>query len=88
MAFLINCGEASDFVKDYREKFKKSPMSEITKHLLFDKLSIKSEKCFSEEDEMIFKKLVKVSAARVASLVERVRYNHAFERGLISRSDI
>ena len=88
MSSLINCGEASDYVKAYRERFKKAPMIEITKNLLFEKLSLKSEKYFTETDDLIFKKFLKVSSARVTSLIEKVRYKHAYERGHISRTDI
>ena len=88
MSFQINCGEASDYVKAYREKFKDAQWIEITKSLLHELLPLKSERHFSDDDEVRYKKFLKTMSTRVSALWNKVSKSKAYESGNICRNDI
>ena len=88
MSFRINCGEASDYVKAYREKFKKALITEITKNLVREKLSIKPEKYFSEQDDVEYKRFINTAATRITGLMQKIVKYKAYSSGKLSRNDI
>ena len=63
-------------------------MIEITKNLLYDKLSLKLERHLSEEDEVKYKKFLKIASNRIIKLLNKVSKSKAYESGKISRNDV